>query len=164
MQIDKAIIEKFLNNRCNAEEAKQVHRYLQEHPEILQEWFQHDWNQAAEEGPVNSYFAADMYRNIDESIHAQKTGLLRIMLLAAAAAAVILVAFSIWMYLPEQKVKGTVEQVAAAQKKKRRCSFRKSHGNSIRTIQAASKKIKAARWIKCVAGSVSHPEIQAGIR
>jgi ferric-dicitrate binding protein FerR (iron transport regulator) len=115
MQIDKAIIEKFLNNRCNAEEAKQVHRYLQDHPEILQEWFQHDWKQAAEEGPVNSYFAADMYRTIDESIHAQKPGLLRSMHWATAAA-VIVVAFSIWMYLPEQKDPVTTEQVAAIKK------------------------------------------------
>lgn len=116
MQIDKAIIERFLNNGSDAEEAKQVHRYLHEHPEILQEWFQQDWKQAAEDGPVNGYFAADMYRYINERIRKQHQGRVRFMPWAAAAAAAIVVAFSIWMYLPEKKNTVAAEQVAVIQK------------------------------------------------
>ncbi len=116
MQIDNAIIERFLNNGCDAEEAKQVHRFLHEHPEILQEWFQQDWKQAAEEGPVNSYFAADMYRNINERIGKQYQGRVHFMPWAAAAAAAIVVAFSIWMYLPEKKNTVAVQQTALTKK------------------------------------------------
>ncbi len=140
-----------------------LHRYLQEHPEILQEWFQHDWNQAAEEGPVNSYFAADMYRNIDESIHAQKTGLLRIMPWAAAAAAVILVAFSIWMYLPEQKVKGTVQQVATAQKETT-VQLPQEPWQQHQNNSGSKQKLKLPDGSSVLLAPSATPEIQAGIR
>lgn len=116
MQIDKTIIEKFLNNRCDAEEAKQVHQYLTEHPEILNEWFHQDWMQAMQEGPVNNYFAADMYSNIKDNIRPSKSATLRWLPRAASAAAVILVAFSIWFYLPGKKNKKANEAVAKVEK------------------------------------------------
>lgn len=116
MPIDKTIIEKFLNNRCDAEEAKQVHQYLTEHPEILNEWFYPDWMQVTEEGPVNNYFAEDMYRNIEDNIPEQKPALIKLMPWTAAAAAVIIVAFSIWFYLPGKKKTGNISQVAKVEK------------------------------------------------
>jgi transmembrane sensor len=112
MPIDKTIIEKFLNNRCDAEEAKQVHQYLTEHPEILNEWFHHDWMQAMKEGPVNNYFVADMYRNIKNNIRPAKPAMLRWLPRAASAAAVVLVAFSIWSVLPGKKNNTVNEAVA----------------------------------------------------
>ncbi|WP_127125294.1 FecR family protein [Pseudoflavitalea rhizosphaerae] len=113
MPIDKTIIEKFLNNRCDADEAKQVHQYLTEHPEILNEWFYPDWMQASEEGPVNNYFAEDMYRNIEDNIPAQKPAVIKLM---PWAAAVIILAFSIWFYLPEKKNTESIRQVAKVEK------------------------------------------------
>ncbi|QEC44719.1 FecR family protein [Pseudobacter ginsenosidimutans] len=115
MPIDKTIIEKFLNNRCDAEEAKQVHQYLTEHPEILNDWFYPDWMQATKEGPLNNYFAEDMYRNIENNIP-KKPVVIKLMPWAASAAAVIIAALSIWLYLPEKKNTNISSQVAKVEK------------------------------------------------
>lgn len=116
MLIDKTIIEKFLNNHCNAEEAKQVYQFLQEHPEVLQEMYRQDWFQASEEGPVNSYFSEDMYRQITSRLQVRKPVIRVPAPWMAAAAVVISIALCMWMYLSTGKQTGAVEQVAESKK------------------------------------------------
>lgn len=102
MQIDKSLIEKFLENRCSAEEARLVHRYLTGHPEVLQEYYRHDWEDAVTGEAPDSEHATAMYQAISDNIYAKKATVLRYMPWAAAAA-VVIVALSIWWRQPAQQ-------------------------------------------------------------
>lgn len=102
MLIDKSLIEKFMENRCNAEEAKQVHSYLSDHPEVLQEYYQRDWDVTDNEEPLHSVHSAKMLRIISSRTYERKMVTLRY-LPWVAAAAVVIIAFGVWLFLSPGK-------------------------------------------------------------
>ncbi|WEK36782.1 MAG: FecR domain-containing protein [Candidatus Pseudobacter hemicellulosilyticus] len=98
MQIDKTIIEKFLQGRCTPEEARKLHRYLNDHPGLIREWFGKDWEEAGAGPAVDSQHAAGMYHIIEERIHGPQRRLLRALPWAAVAAAI--TGLCIWLAQP----------------------------------------------------------------
>lgn len=115
MQIENWLIEKFLNNRCNAEEAKLVHQYLIDHPELLQQRYRQEWDKAGAEGALNSEHTAAMYKAINERTSTRKNVVVRF-LPRAAAAAVVIFAFSIWLYQPTGQHRKVPAQIATVNK------------------------------------------------
>lgn len=102
MQIDKTLIEKFLAKRCSAEEVSEVHQYLSQHPEILQQYYQHDWETTDATQPLNPAHAAKMFETISERARINKPAMLRYMPWMAAAAVVIIIC-SVWLWRPQQQ-------------------------------------------------------------
>lgn len=115
MQIDKSLIEKFLENRCSAEEAKQVHQYLNLHPEVLQQYYRHDWEEARTGNALESMQAAVMYQAISERMHARKA-IVRKYMPWIAAAAVVMIAVSTWVLRSVQSQEVMPEPVVAVTK------------------------------------------------
>lgn len=114
MLIDKSLIEKFLKKNCTAEEAKQVHQYLTDHPEILQEYYQHDWDEASKEAPFNSEHADRMYKAINDRLQVRKTGFIKYMSWAAAAAVIVI--GSLWLYKTNKGAEKTPATIATKER------------------------------------------------
>lgn len=110
MQIDKTLIEKFLNNQCTAEKASAVHQYLSQHPDILQQYYQHDWDTTDATRPLRPAHAAKMFEMISERARINKPTVLRYMPWIAAAAAVVITC-SVWLLQPKQQPAITTAEI-----------------------------------------------------
>lgn len=95
---DQQLISRFLEQRCNAAEAAHVHRYLQQHPELLQQLYQQDWDEAGTGDGLSAEAAAAILQGIESQIRNKRTLATIIRPLTAAAAVVLLVA-GIWTLL-----------------------------------------------------------------
>lgn len=106
MQIDKLIIERFLANRCDAEEAEQVHRYLTDHPEALQQYLQQEWDGINATGTLDSAHAAAMFRQVQKNTGTGKVISMKHLSWVAAAAVLIIICCT-WLYQPATKTTAT---------------------------------------------------------
>lgn len=105
MHIDKLIIERFLANRCDAEEAEQVHRYLTDHPETLQQYLQQEWDGISATGKLDKAHAAAMFRQVQK--HTGTGKVISMKHLSWAAAAVLIIACCTWLYQPTTRTTAT---------------------------------------------------------
>lgn len=112
MQIDKSLIEKFLDNRCDAEDANLVHQHLAGHPELLQQYGKQDWQQSDEGESLDSQESEDILKAISSQTYARKTTV-RQYLPWMAAAAVLVLSLSIWLFQPSKKDTVSTRQVVA---------------------------------------------------
>lgn len=94
---DPQLIFKFLEQRCNAAEAARVHRYLQQHPELLQQLYQHDWDDAGAGEAVSPETAAAILQAIEVRI-AEKRSFVTMMKPWAAVAATLLIMLGAWSF------------------------------------------------------------------
>lgn len=138
MQIDKSLIEKFLENRCNAEEAKLVHRYLTRHPGILQQYYRYDWEEAATGDALEHGQAAAMYEAIGGRVHTGKTVVKRLISWTAAAA-VIIVILATWLLRPAHTADDTPAPVATVTKPARQVTTSNSRQHQRNTTNTTVK-------------------------
>lgn len=115
---DQDLIYKFLAQRCNAAEAARVHRYLEQHPELLQQLFQKDWDDAGTGESISPEAAATLLQSIEDRIR-NKRSVVSMMRPWAAVAAVMLVVLGAWTILhkaaPENKTALIQQQVQPAE-------------------------------------------------
>lgn len=104
MQVTENQIQRFFDQQCNAEEASTVAFYLQQHPEIVEQWLAPDWNQAVKEIPVPTSYREEMLRKVMEQVDFGKRrneGLYFKRILYAAAAAIIFLLSGWWFFSQE---------------------------------------------------------------
>lgn len=88
---DLQLIYKFLEKRCSEAEAARVHRYLQQHPELLQQLYQQDWDEADAGEIVSPETAAAIFQAIETRIAGKRSLVSRMKPWAAVAAALLIV-------------------------------------------------------------------------
>jgi ferric-dicitrate binding protein FerR (iron transport regulator) len=103
MEMDQSLIDKFLKNRCSADEARHVHEYLMQHPEVLERLYRTDWEAAGEGPQVDHGLAEQMYQVISKRISKDRGGKMRYMGWAAAAAIVLMI-WGGWQFRTDRKV------------------------------------------------------------
>ena len=72
MQITENHIQRFFDQQCSAEEARTVVSFLQEHPEIVEQWLGPDWKQAGKEIPVPTSYRQEMLDHVKCHIYFEK--------------------------------------------------------------------------------------------
>lgn len=119
MQVTENQIQRFFDQQCDAEEASTVAFYLQQHPEVLQQWLMPDWNQAEKEIPVPASYREEMLRKVMEQI---ELNIPRIgtkyfkRMIYAAAATIIFVLSGWWFFSKEYSASKTLQASLAYQK------------------------------------------------
>lgn len=104
MQVTENQIQRFFDQQCNAEEASTVAFYLQQHPEVIQDWLGPDWNQAEKEIPVPASYREEMLRKVFEQVdfNQRKIEALYFKRMIYAAAAVIIFLLSGWWFFSKE--------------------------------------------------------------
>lgn len=111
MEVTKALIQQFLENKCTKEEAERVYAYLLQHPEVLGTWLpEEEWESFAADRPVDTERATAWFKIIQQ----RRQGKLRRMAnsnILRIAVAVILLAISaaiVYRLLPGSPAKPVI--------------------------------------------------------
>jgi transmembrane sensor len=116
MKITHTLIQKFFENQCTAAEAEAVARHLQQHPELMTIYLKSSWDAADKENGMTAGYVEEMRKAINEQIE-KHVRVIRFRWLIAAAA-LLVVATTIWLFVPGTKTPvqtlATVEKQPAA--------------------------------------------------
>ena len=108
MRITNTLIKKFLENRCNADEAAAIARYLQQHPELMAIYSRAMWDAAGDETNVPAGYTEEMWEAINQQMR-KDIRTVRFRWFAAAASFLMLVT-AVWLYKANT---GTAKQTLA---------------------------------------------------
>lgn len=101
MKITRALIEKFFQNQCTAEEASAVGKYLEQHPEELEAWLpEQEWEEYEPQGRLYPEHSATMLNEVH-----RESKIVRIRRYSAWAAsiALLLTAGGFWWQQQQQE-------------------------------------------------------------
>jgi ferric-dicitrate binding protein FerR (iron transport regulator) len=111
MKITRALIEKFLQNQCTAEEASAVGKYLEQHPEELEAWLpEQEFDEYEPEGRLHPEHSAAMLNEVQRG-----TKIVRIRRYSAWAAAVALLLTAGGFWWQQQQQEKALQPVLASQ-------------------------------------------------
>jgi ferric-dicitrate binding protein FerR (iron transport regulator) len=132
MKITRALIEKFFQNQCTAEEASAVGKYLEQHPEELEAWLpEQEWQEFKPEGRLHPEHSNTMLNKVR-----RETKILRIRRYSAWAAAVALLLAAGGFWWQQQRQEGTLQPplIASRQHQQPQDTVVKNTGTAIRHI------------------------------
>ena len=110
MKITRALIEKFLQNQCTAEEASAVGKYLEQHPEELDAWLpEQEWEEYEPQGRLHPEHSEAMLGQVH-----RESKILRMRRYSGWAAAVALLLAAGGFWWQQQRLQGPQQPVVAA--------------------------------------------------
>lgn len=131
MKITRALIEKFFQNQCTAEEASAVGKYLEQHPEELEAWLpEQEWQEYEPEGRLHPEHSNAMLDEVR-----RETKILRIRRYSGWAAAVALLLATGGFWWQQQRQEKTLQpHIAGRQQQIPQDTVVKNTGNAVRHI------------------------------
>lgn len=119
MQVTENLLQRFYDQQCSAEEANTVVSYLQNNPDVVEQWLGPDWQQAGKDIPIPVAYRNELWKRVKSSIEIEqpvrRIGLKQYI---SVAAAIILLLCS-WMFFATEKHsdKSTVQLAQLQQEK-----------------------------------------------
>ncbi len=100
MNLSKELIEKFLANKCNREEAEYVTKMLNENPALMDVYFSaEEWdNLKTVQDEYGASEAEDMLKVVERATYKKNRNVVRVLSRVAAAAAIILAVGAFWLF------------------------------------------------------------------
>jgi len=148
MKITRALIEKFFQNQCTAEEASAVGKYLEQHPEELEAWLPEQEFEAYEpEGRLHPEHSTTMLNEVH-----RESKILRIRRYSAWAAAIALLLTAGGYWWQQQQVKDLQPVLASRQQEISQDTVVSNTGTAIRHItlpdgsDVALEQYSSLRW------------------
>src|SRR5688572_23408630 len=105
MQVTKALLVKFIENKCSREEAQWVYEYLLKNPQVLDELFSEaEWETYDSKGVIDKQQSAGWFDAVQKQKNTGRVIAWKHWLRIAAAAIVVLaVGLFVYRYIPEHK-------------------------------------------------------------
>ena len=148
MKITRALIEKFFQNQCTAEEASAVGKYLEQHPEELEAWLpEQEFEGYKPEGRLHPEHSATMLNEVH-----RESKILRIRRYSAWAAAIALLLTAGGYWWQQQQVKDLQPVLASRQQEISQDTVVSNTGTAIRHItlpdgsDVALEQYSSLRW------------------